>query len=606
MRFKGDNISTDFYICNSYLEPLNAKQLKSIGMDGVTFHSILHDKDGLPFAYVLRRNGKLGAFTMDGEPFTDFLYDTVDGLGAITRYRNYLIPNSFSVYEFGYTNSDGEKVYDIYDGDDLVATDVNYCSYVTGQKAKNRYLDFYKSRTINGDIISSSTIYDLVTKKEVIKDFEYQIHDICEEYQKIIAGDNVYDFKGNKIISNPDKILNIQFTDIDGIYITCNEIKYGLAIENWKNELEEIIPCKYHEILQVFKDKIVVKNSMNLFHVVHFEMKNGKWFSIQDNYRLPKDLRNLFILEDESEGILKLRNKKKMLLSHYLLPDRNKYECTEIIYEGNGIFKCFKFPDDGTDGEVTYISQGQAVYYSSQRDEGVYIKKNFTNKTIENLHVFDKNGKSLHFFGSGYNTELASYAQEFVGRFANTFSDFMTVKKENKKNIAWHTMSKTYGKMVVNGITGEMEHFNSEPRMIWHDIYQADNHLYYVKDISATKKNKLKYAEVIAVFNDRIVLQIDDDIYISNKDGSSFFHAKDASYFVDRDKCLCTCFNKNSGFVVSNNGVESFMPSKPINGNQIHEGLNGDVLINGVYLSHDTLEKEIKEGIINSDFKALL
>lgn len=600
MRFKGDFIH--FEVCNSLLEPLSYDQIQKLGMNGVDFKRFLYNDNGLPFAYVLEKNEKLGAFSIDGKQFADFIYDDIE---EVTKIHH---TGSYQIYKFKYLNSDGTVAsMDIYDECQIVARDVHSCYYCHNGKSKDRHLEILNTN------MDAYMIYDAVRKDLNPNDFN-AIHDICEEFQKVICYDTIYDFDGKQIVTNSKNIKGLHFTDVNGLYKTEYNHKFGLAIENDNDNIEEIIPSKMKDIKQVFKDRIIVQNIKGLFHVIQFEKKNGKWIIKQDNYKLPKTVTDVFFLEDESEAIITFKNGKKILLSHYLLPDNEKYECAEIIYEGNEVFKCFKFEDEISDGEVTYMWHGQAIGYSNSKDRNIHILKQYLGIYTPNsyLSIFGSDGKR-YYYKEGYDYTLgwSSPLKSSTDRFTRFF-DFMTVEKENNGNVVWQN------NQVINGITQQVsQKLKEEPIMLWHNLYwSSECGLCSINELVPSKATRLKELELVASFNDNVVLRSDDKIYISNREGSRVIEVLNGDYHVDKYMRRCVCYEQNYGaFVVSNEGVKVFTIKDTIvytNRNfqqvskDVYEGTNDDFVIGGIYITKKTLAKEINEGIIDSAYRKLL
>lgn len=324
--------------------PISSKDLEFYGIENLEFSEIVYNENNEPIAYIFEdENDKYHAFNINVKRFTKD-----EGYRKLVIKAGYLKSEVIAFWN----NSPNTHSIDIYYKEKLIANKIINFNKVKDQNNKE-YLAITNSSFLQD-------IFDLESQTYLA----FNLAEVCNihsKFRQVICKDEhdlyfVTDYNGNNI-TDYCSVDKLEFTDIENYYImTTKNNKQGLIIND-----EIVIEPKYKKVIQVTKDKIVVKNTMNKIHIIQFNLINTvgyKWTFEQDNYKLQKDVINIYFIEDYPEysiltiditglNLLDVLSNRKMILKDYLAFHNNDIEFKnhmydEILYLGNGNLKFFK------------------------------------------------------------------------------------------------------------------------------------------------------------------------------------------------------------------------------------------------------------------------
>ena len=609
------------YFGDCFGNPLTFDQKSKLNLNHLEFVSKTFDSHENTLAYLFKENGKIGAISNNGEVYADFIYDRFEGITQ--RTYGYIGENMRQeMWEGERRNINGEKVYDIYHRYELICEDVLTSSHLQRDSYFHHDRDFRYAVMITED---GYKVYDIFETKFLHFTSDDGIHEIHSKYQRVLTsritsvGNYKYfyklmDFNGNKIASYKSD-YSIRFTEKENFFISHKDGKDGLIILN-NGEFEEVIPCKYRKILQIFDKKAVVINSQNCVKIVHFEKKMKKgvevWNNKLDSYKLPKEVVSAFFLEDESEAILTLNSGMKILLSLFQKGNFPQYQCEDIFYEGNEIFKCFQFGNE-EQANITFMYCGQSIQINSKDNNG-HIVDLENSLSGSDLVAFTPEGKRIDISNKKYR-----YNCDFGNRYAEGANqvDFMTIPKDEACNMKQFSRQSYYNDCVIaNMIKGNVYDYRYSEIMPWHNLFVSDtsaswHHNFHIVRGEDTKEI-CEVGEFIAGFNDFMIGKIGmrDAYYIFDRKFNPIKMEK-AKVKVDEVYQLCVVANNDEAYVLSNNGLEHFTYTgrncmMPYGTEKIYSSVSSKNYVVGLqYVEENLLKYEASQGIIDANLLRL-
>ncbi len=599
-------------LADSFGITLNQKLKSHLGVSHLEFEQRMFDSHELLIGIMLKEYDKFGAMNVKGEIYADFIYNKLEGVCRV----GYGSIGDESRQEVWMGKKDND-LYDIFHLDELIYEDAISRSHLV--------LDAYTKDDRNYQYVQIVTdkgfkIYDIFNKQFLNFTTEDAICFIHSKYQKVIAGrskslgcrkyeysSTLIDFDGN-ILGKYTAENYLRFTEKEDFFEIYHDGKSGL-VKLVNGVFEEVIPMKYRKILQIFDNKAVVINSQNCVKIVYFEKKMKKgvevWINKLDSYKFPKEVISGFFLEDESEGILTLSNGMKILLSHYLQGNDEKFYCEDIFYEGNNIFKCFQFRGK-QQADITFICNGQAVMANSKDKNGHYVELNI-NYTKTPL-LFSPDGKLFDSTFDDFNEFVPVYGNKFFTD--NTTIDFVTIPKDEHENLM-----ESYGSrrnIIVNTLKGTFEPYRYSEVLVWHNLYVGkDNYDYHV--IRGDDSIVRNIGHFVAGFNDYAVFSSFKNAYILDRN----FNVTEISFKgtsnvrVDEIYRMCVISTEQKSYVVSNNGVEEFNNTGrimilPSGTKTIYQSpTSGNYVVGNLFVDKDVLKYEAMNGTIESKYATL-
>lgn len=612
MQLKIDEANNQyFYSCTG--KYLTEKQKEELGLDGLKYKQSLRDarNNFIGVVFFSSKYGNMVAYNADGIMYVNSTYNEISSAKhCIETTDSFNKKLSGAVYNFMHI---GRPLYDIYFYDKLIYREATRPAIIIEDfyTHEDRYIGIQDGRY--------TYIYDTVTSQIIchIDECICALNKHCaihSEFERIIVNElhqkddniydtaNIYDFQGEKL-ATLSHYGHLSFTEIKDYYRKYDKKtdKYGIHIFR-DNKLKEAVPAKQHKIFQVFEDKIVVKSYRKYVKIFYLQYKLDKktnemvWKIKNDNYNFPASVEEAFFLEDESEAILTIYG-KKILLSYFTgyVVDDMKYECDEIVYKGNEVFKCFQFQDDFF-ADVTHIYQHSAVSYTELNEPQIHIKN-----PESYIHVFSDDGRTA------FKKEAFPYSKKISDQYEITtlrslrnsleHNDFMTIRKQHEGNVIIVYDYVDGEVRIINGLTGEdiTSKEGTDYYMLWHNLYVVNDKFCHVSEISARQasilySDKFKYH---AGFNDYIVTSHGNDVYISSKDNFSLKMAN-SHVTVDKERQICICSDSaHIAYVVSNDGYEEFTHIDIIENLDVYRSTTREYYIVGENLvSGNSLKKE--------------
>lgn len=469
--------------------------LNNNGYQDLEYKGTLRDSHKHPFAYLFERNGLLEAYNVNGELYTENEYVECK---AVSTKDLHLANVLFHSDVFSFKRTDGK--YDIFHKDKIFSKNVEEEPYVMFASDEDE-TNFVIMKQKNG-----IKIYD-IKKEEYLeaKKFGNEIYDINRKFKKVIFRHEHKLFNGNTTIVqtfdgftfytfNTDKIY--QFSDVEDYFIRTENSMSGLTIRIGI-EFFDVLDCLYENITCFSEDKIIANTDDENFEIYRVENKNLNTVRCHKICEI-NNVSDVQLFDDTEEIVVTLRNGKKILYSHYLLANSEKYECDDIFHEKGNLFKCFQFNEDTHSYEITYMFEGQAVNYNSFKDNKCHL---YEGKTTYSL--FTQEGTLL---SRGDVSDTAVY-------FAvNNHDDFMTIEKEGYgKVLSISIMDYSVPSMCFNLVTGKKFDFHNRVSLVWHNVFMTDNFLH---DIYV--RFNMTGMKLVAGFNEFLVLKKGKDVYISD------------------------------------------------------------------------------------------
>lgn len=557
------------------------------------FYNYLYDSGHNILGYIFKKNDMLGVYDINGRlcmPFTYTWIEGIDGTNSNTLnseiHRCRKLNGLFDIYE-NYT-----KLFSEVTG--------SYVFEDAFNRTKDRFLLIFDD--------DWQYIYDRKRQKNIAKlEYDIGVHAIHSEFEQIIYNRHtglgkffacVADFDGNEIITSKDETEYIDFSECKNFYEVHNGLKHG--IKHFENgNFETILETEYSTIWDTFPNKAIINDNHNHIMIINYQ-KNKTGWSYNINFKdRENEVAEIHTNENEEDAILHLEQNKKMLLSHYKeygLDER--FICDDIFCEGNGIYKCFI--RNGNDMDITYLYKGQAVNFSSVKDNRVHTIINSTDIGWEYIFM-SPDGKVIF-----ENTKLEDNKKLTVAYYNN----FMNIKPEGLDEliVAKHTkfMSKTIEDVVINKITGEKYEILSgkQPLMVWHNLFVVNEELHLLENKNNHKQKF--FSDIVAIFNDYIVIKHNGILYICDRNFDYKLMAT-LNYHMDyiyRKLIMCT---DTLACVVSNDGMELFDFRTVIQGNRVYVSQSTDNFVIGdQYVDMNLLIDDLQNGIISSDYYDLV
>lgn len=602
---------------NSFGIPLTSSQISNMGLSNLQIFQKLFDSHKNFLAFEIEKNGKFGAINTKGEIYADLIYHYFSGVTPKNK-GDIDCKNKQELY-VGKKNG---GFYDIYHHYELIFENaINHPYLIIDDFTKDE--DNY--RYANIETQNGYKIYDIFNKQFLNLTIDKQYNtsfDIHSQYEMIILTKRehlanrkfeytciIMDFDGN-ILGEYIGEYWLKFTEQKMFFETCTSGKCGIFLLQNGN-FEKVIPNKYRKITQLFQNKAVVINTQNCIKIIHFEKKmkkgNEVWINKLDSYKLPQEVTFGFFLEDESEGILTLSNGKKILLSHFLKGNNKDFQCEDIIYKGNTIFKCYQFK--GKDiANITFICNGQAVNsLPNNLEDGHIVETEENGKRMK--WMFTPNGKKLEVEVPYYHDIRQSQNKKYCS--CNTSFDFLTIPKDEWQNlVAIYEYGPYYSKNnMFNLIKGTMHSYKYNQQMIWHNIY-IDNNYYDFHTIRGDEDFLNPFRKFIAGFNDYAIFASLNSIYLLDRN-FNVTEFKNAKAQVDEIYKLCVISKQDESIVVSNNGLEIFNNTgKKISiSNELRQvyksKVSGNYVVGNLFVDTNLLKDEVTKGLIDKNLVIL-
>lgn len=610
LSYKGSDGKLNETFADSFGMPLNQAKKSHLGLSHLEFVSKMFDSHELFIGYKMKEYDKIGAISVKGEIYADFIYNKFEGVCRL----GYGSIGDDNKQELWMGRKDGD-LYDIYHLYELIYEDAINPSHLVLDDYTRDDRNYQYAQIVTED---GYKIYDIFNKQLLNFTSDDAISHIHSKHQRIILSKSRYlshrkyeytstliDFNGNVLGKYVGEAW-LRFTENPNIFETYGNGKSGLVIlEN--GTLEEVIPQKYRKITQLFKNKAVVINTQNNVKIVHFEKKLKKgietWINKLDSYKFPKEVIAGFFLEDESEGILTLSNGKKVLLSLFLQGNEEKFQCEDIFYEGNSIFKCYQFKakDEAT---ITFICNGQSVLADSKDKDGhiVKIEESGEMKTI----LFTPDGHKIDIDIPSYQTIY----REFYARYYNGIFtvDFMTIPKDEAYNLV---KVYNYGylnneRALFNLVKGTKYDYNYSNQMLWHNIFIGKDG-YDLHTVRGNEDFLKPFKHIVAGFNDYAVFDGFHSVFIVDRK-FNVIEIEKANVRVDEFYKACVISTKDKAYVVSNDGLEEFddtgrIMMLPGGTKTIYKSLtSADYVVGNLFVDSNLLKYEISNGTIEAHF----
>lgn len=538
---------------DSFGNVLTQSQLSHLGVSHLEKVHLMLDSHKNILAYKMKEYDKYGAISIKGEKYADFIYKSFEGVRRI----GYGSIGDDNEQELWMGKKDGD-LYDIYHRYELIFEDAISTAHLIVDSATNdefniRYAQIvtengYKVYDIYNNCFLNFTAEDAISyvdskKEQVILNRSKWISKGQYEYTSTLI-----DFDGN-ILGTFVAPYYLKFTSHPNLFTINKNGKIGV-VKFINGVMEEVIPPKYHKITQFFDDKVAAINSQNCVKIVHFEKKNKNgvdtWINKLDSYKLPKEVIAGFFLEDESEGILTLSNGMKILFSFYMQGKTDEqYQCEDIFYEENAVFKCFQFKGKEI-ATITYICNGQAVDYNSSEKDGHLVKIG------NNYMMFTPYGTKIDIDARSYDNLYKMYGGKC---FDVPKTDFMRIQKDGRNNLVKHS-SYDNGNHLLNLYKGTIHKYQYSDQLIWHNIYyDSDKYDLHLVDGEDSIIKPVK--NLTAAFDEYAVFSAWNSIYLFDRQFNVTKYDK-ANVKVDEVYEMAVITTTDEAIVVSNNGIEKF------------------------------------------------
>lgn len=560
------------------------KLFENLGYKDMKYIETLYDCHGKIVAHVFEKNGLYGAYGKNAELYADFKYSF---FGAVPTPQN----NSSYMAEILYFKTKNNE-YDIFHGDVCLSENAksrpeiheDACTY------ENRYAVY------NG--ATKTLVYDMAKKYLLNFNDFVEVHSITSQHEEIVF---THKYNGHRYfyvsdfsnMTNPSKwkpfTLNgyaIEFTKVKNIYkLIDTDDNEGLVTYNG-HEFEKIVNCNYVTIYDILEDRFVV-NEWRKFVIKKFQRQS----SLIPPYKIEDvcTIENAEFLElHGEEGIITLNSGKKILLSHYMQnsTDYEQYECDDIFYEGNGIYKCFQYKRASE--EVTYICCGQAVNFENSSDEKYHVVE-LHDRDFDALRCFDSYGQDFKEYYDATSLTLKEKGYKFVSEEYLGSFDIVNICSDR-------------GHYVWNLVTGRTYGTAMSSCMIWHNLFEVNDVIYDVKRYNSYYTN----VRVVVAFNKFIVLSYMNNFYICNKD-LDYTKITSPQYFINELYQYCIVSNNDKAYYISNNEIIKYDFLKEVNGCPVYESQTSDNFILGVVpVTKKEIKREIALGTLDKIYNCLL
>lgn len=604
-----DDVITNDNVTNCIGEILNKTEYQKLKLDNVKFCFELKNKDNQCFGYCVQKDDKKGAIDVNGDIFAKFIYEDVFQINDVND-----LYGNFYAYKKIINNV---ELYDIYYNNNLLVYESQICTPIICDNDihNNRFLlvsirewifdnhyaynykilDLDKYSYLNTKILNYVIAISLKHNEMIVSDHDNFFNQTFSQ---------ILNFNGASIYDTFSFKYKLKFTELKGYYECIdNDNKHHLLI----NE-NEILQVEYKEMLQIFKNKIVVIDLSNRVRVIYLEKNNKNGYTVKlDNYKFPKEIKSVFFLEDESEAILTFMNDKKMLLSHYLQQYNENYFCDEIIYKGNDVFECIQFKNNDKKALITYFFKGMSVLYKNTDEKPIIIH----NQKLNTVEIVYSNGDVL--FQNNENLYLPKEQNNSYKR-----NDFMTIKKEGSDMLIKIETLKFFStsahNMYWNLYTRE-NYFNEtykfgKPELIFHNLYKNLIGCFKLKDsqlLISNADNIFSFNHFVLIIGKclhstrAIVLDINLDTILSVENDSIWYNKNSLNNEV-------VFGTKDNAFRITNDDlIYQFSYFETIKGKPTYKEINGDnFIINSIYVKKTELDSEISKGYVSPDYLILL
>lgn len=600
---------------DSFGNVLTQSQLSHLGVSHLEKVHLMLDSHKNILAYKMKEYDKYGAISIKGEKYADFIYESFEG---VTR-SGYGSIGDDNQQELWMGKKDGD-LYDIYHRYDLIFEDAVSARLIVDSATNNEYniryaqiatKDGYKVYDIYDSCFLNFTAKDAISyidseKRQVITDksrlLPYLNTSRRLEYEYTST---LMDFDGN-ILGTFVELYYLRFTPHPNLFTINRNGKIGV-VKFTNGVMEEVIPPKYHKITQFFDDKVVAINSQNCVKIVHFEKKNKKgvdvWTNKLDSYKLPKEVVAGFFLEDESEGILTLSNGMKILFSLYMQGKTDEqYQCEDIFYEGNAIFKCFQFKGKEI-ATITYMCNGQAVDYNSNERDGHLVE--IGDSAVRRYMMFTPYGAKIDIDARSYQTLSRMYGGQC---FNVPQTDFMRIQKDGRNNLVKHN-SYDCGNHIVNLYKGTIHKYHYSDQLIWHNVYyDSDKYDLHLVDGEDSIIKPVK--NLTAAFDEYAVFSAWNCVYLFDRKFNVTKYDK-ANVRVDEVYEMAVITTTDEAIVVFNNGIEKFNSTGrtivlPQGAMPIYKSAtSGNYVVGNLFVDANLLKYEAIAGTIDKSLATL-
>lgn len=564
VRYDDSNKQIKEEFADSFCIPLNQAKKSHLGISHLEREHRMFDSHENYLAYKMNEYGKVGAISPMGEKYADFIYETFKG-ATRPGYGSIGDDNQQEIW-YGKKGKDSYDVFCRYEMiyEDAIAAphliidsatkdtfNIRYALVVTENGYK--VYDIYEKCFLNFTVDDSVSYINSEKKQVLISRSRYIASDRESEYTTTLI-----DFDGNvlgKIVTR----CYVRFTDKLNVFELHKNGKNGI-LKLINGVFEEVVPVKYREITQIFDDKIVAINTQNCVKIVHFEKKMKKgvevWANKLDSYKLPKEVVAGYFLEDESEGILTLNNGKKILFSLYLQGNDEKYQCEDIYYEGDAIFKCFQFKGSNT-ATITFMCNGQSINVDEEdsNDKDGHLVK-IDDGDGEKYLMFTPSGTKLDLEIPAHSSLHKVYPMEKY-YYNHRQVDFMRIPKDEFDNlIQIYCGGFNNQNYLLNIQKGTIHGYHYQNQMLWHNIY-FDRDYYDLHTVRGDETFLKPFKSLIAGFDNYAVFDSWNSIYLIDRN-LNVTEYNGATVKVDDVYQMCVVTTKDKAVVVSNDGVEEF------------------------------------------------
>lgn len=590
MRLKVPTIITDitrkemfpFFESSVTLNHLSTQDLNRFGYCNMEYVDTLYNSDNEILAHVFKKNDMLGAYDVHGNLYMDFQYTSYELINVVVHQPD-LKHSDFFAFEKE-TNQ-----YDIYYKYELIMEDVLSVPYmVKDAKTEDvRYLimrtalathiydilkkDFYHLSSIN-NIMSIDSEYDEIIYFETVNNLRINcISDFAGTYKKTFIGD-----------------CNLFFANSKNFYIARDNKSMYMSLITFRNGLSvNVTDTSYKEILEAYSNWMVVKRPNAVMEIIYFEPDtHGKY-----HYDITRIYNTESIEIYDMDNVIKLTNGKKILMTHYLEneQDYEKYECDEIIYEGNDIFKCIQLNQTGAN--IAYICCGQAINATSKNNE-YHISK----CSDEDYKIFNHKGDIL----------IEGTGQSCIMDIGKLVSPVMTEEIEGTEKLVTIDIldnSSKYNQMLVNLVSGEIYNSKHYIEMVWHNLFSVDGKVY---DIYGRHPSCTDF-ELLQAYNNYLIIRKEDNCYIVGKN-LQYIKVENGEYHFERLYRYSIVENDKEAYLVSNNDVELFSKFATLHGTIIYKYKkhSDNYIIDWKVVTKDDVKQEKSLGIIGHEYDILL
>lgn len=551
-------------------------ELEALGYKDMEYVDTLYDFNRKILAHVFKKNDMIGAYDVHGELYIDFQYKSMTGI------TQYLLSYSNMSNFFSFKKDNGLS--DVYDKYDLILEDV----IGSPRLLKDSYAD--KRRYLIMETQTCYRIYDTITKDFLVPRQRNEVTAIHSKYEEIMYRDKydkdkieIYSFDNNEYRAFKDKdIAEISFTEIKDFYITKSKTGEQGIVYYEKGNFYTVAEDIYVEIYKVFPDMFVTKITNSAFHILLTKRTGNKW-DIEDDYIID-DAKDIQFYGNDAI-ITVASNNKKLLLSHYILNKYSRpYECDEILYEDNNVFKCYQY--SGTQEEITYICCGQAVNYQNSIHNSKYLWR----QEKSELRIFSPDG-----------TEIFEKINQNFMEINDKPKGLMTMELQGTNDVIVSN-NLFYQSNVTNVfllITGK-EYICNKFQFVWHNLIQIDNAI-----IDIRGKYYTPDAKILQTFNDYLIVGYKKSIYICDRN-FDYTKLEFATCETEELYKYSIVSNRDKAVYVSNDGMDTFTYFKDIQFRSVYTSQStNDYIIGARRVSKKSIFWDTVTGIAHSDYDVL-